>query len=142
MASNIEAAMVGMGRIVGPPAPESPSIENEIRRNALRDPAEISLGELNPLVHPPKLDAIEPLINVVRNKIEEIEGITPSIFETVLVPDFSGEKVEPRIIVRFDIDNMSNEQVELLEALVAQTYKAKVRTRMDSDGNEIPAENY
>ncbi len=116
----------------GPPDPATPEDFK----------SEISLGELNPLIHSPDLRNIAPLSHVVRKKITENGGVLPVSFDSVIAYDNLNEDLEPRVIAKFEVDELSEKQFSLLEELVEYTYKTTVRTRTDPEGNDIPPENY
>lgn len=114
----------------------------ESRKEALRDKSEISLGELNPLIHSPNLGNIEALSSVAIGKIHEYGGYLPQTIEATLVYNPKNEQIAPRFIARFEVDQLTEQQLQLLEDLVKQTYKAKVRTRVGTDGKDLPTESY
>lgn len=108
---------------------------------SLKERKEPSLSELNPLLYPPDLlnnDAISALEFVTRRKIDEVSGLQPQVFESILV----GPKLEPRLVIRFSVDSLSSHQVGLLEGLVREMYGISVKTRVNSSGNAVASVVY
>lgn len=105
----------------------------------------LSLGDLNPLIHPTDLtrrESIEAVRLITLEKIHQYGGVAPSVLESTTVYDPGSEKSGLRFIARFEVPHLTKKQLILLEKLVQQTYGATVRTRKDSKGNDMPTENY
>jgi hypothetical protein len=134
-----------------PVAPQ-PSISQEEKAAAARaeslrilEKDAIKLGDLNPLIHPTDLtrkESTDAIKLTVLEKIEEHSGLLPEALESTVVYDTNSEKSGLRFIARFEVPSLTEEQLALLEELVAETYGVTVRTRTDSKGNDLPLESY
>ncbi len=108
---------------------------------------DLSLGELNPLIHFPELhrrESVEALKFVIQQKIEKYGGVVPIRLESSLVCSMRNPNVpqQLRFIAKFEVNNISGEQMNLLEKLVKDTYGVKVRTSSNSEGKSLPMETY
>lgn len=105
---------------------------------------EPSLGQLNPLINYPDLhqsETTQALALIINKKIAEFGGEQPISVESSLV--LTTRKAEKRFIARFEVSDISPEQMELLEKLVAWTYAGQaVRTRKNVDGVGLSPEPY
>lgn len=122
--------------------PVTPIPDSRLER--LREKAEPSLGEINPLIFPPNLldpQAIDALSYVIREKIKQYQGLEPTLMETVVIP-IPKEQPVARFITRFEVGSLDEYQVVLLERLVAETYPSSVRTRTDINGNFLQPTAY
>jgi ATP-dependent 26S proteasome regulatory subunit len=110
------------------------------------DRDELKLGDLNPLVHPVDLtrkESIDAVRYTTLEKIQECGGLLPEVLESAVVCDLKKpEDTQLRFVARFEVPNLTEGQLVLLEELVGQTYDVAVRTRRDSKGNKIQAESY
>lgn len=108
------------------------------------DKEAFKLGDLNPLTHPADLkrdDSVEAIKCIAVEKITQYEGLMPKIMDSTIVIDTEGN-TDLRFIARFEVPVMSEQQIELLEELVKQTYGESARTRTDRQDNDIPTESY
>lgn len=106
---------------------------------------EISLGDLNPLINSPDLGnkyAMEAISRVTLNLIDKYHGVEPVQLGTTLVFSPKAKSDVPRFIARFEVPDLSEEKMRLMEKLVKQKYQAAVRTRKTFDGKDIPTESY
>jgi ATP-dependent 26S proteasome regulatory subunit len=104
-----------------------------------------SLGELNPLIFPPDLESpetLDVLRTVVQNSVAKLGLLQPAVMETAMAWNRVTEKLEPRIIIRFDPDRLSKDQLDLLEDVTHKTYGKSIVGRMTSGGQSIPASFY
>lgn len=125
------------------PAERQPASSNIREAKHLKD--ELSLGDLNPLIHPPELSSrhgMEALAAVAIDLIRKHGGIEPVQLGTRLVFSQKAKADVPRVIARFEVPELSEEKMSLLEDLVRQTYPAAVRTRKTHDGKDVPTESY
>lgn len=110
------------------------------------DKDSLNLGDINPLIHSVKLDSRESVDAVRLTILEKIEKfaphIMPSILESTHVTDPISGNSDLRFIARFEVPELTEPQIVLLEELVQQTYGLTVRTRKDSKGNDLPTESY
>jgi len=137
--------------IHGPIPPLKNSGAAEVQKPELvrrKEHDEVSLGDLNPLIHFPDLgrrESIDAIKKVIRGKITESGGAVPERLESTLVTS-RAPNVPPalRFIARFEVSpgQLTEEKMGLLESLVAQTYRVDVRTRTNSEGREVPTESY
>lgn len=102
---------------------------------------EISLGDLNPLIHRIDLSNTEPLQAIARTQLERYGGIAPKM-EVAAVFNPANGKIEPRFIARFEVGDLREEQITQMEQLVRRVYPVAVRTRTNSEGKELDLENY
>lgn len=107
----------------------------------------LSLGEINPLIHNVDFSnrpVLDSLTHVTLEMIESHGGVKPVKLGAEPVSSADGKKIEPRFIARFEVDSLSDDQFDLLESLVEETYPTlAVRTRKSSDKKmDIPAEEY
>jgi len=121
--------------------------QNAARIEALKilDKDAFKLGDLNPLIHPTDLgrkESIDAVRHITLEKIRENEGLLPNVLESTVVIDPESGKADLRFIARFEVASLTPIQMEMLEELVRQTYGISVRTRTDSKGNKIPAQDY
>lgn len=112
--------------------------ENAIKANLL---------DANPLLFPPLLQNPEHfsvLREVTLDHIRAIGGLEPTKFESAMVESLTvgSSTKEQRIIVRFELDKISDEQITMLEELTRKTYGVTVRTTTTSDGKPVPFEGY
>lgn len=132
---------------IDPKAPLVPPIETgpQSRIERLKEKKQLSLGELNPMLFPPDFsnpDAISSLQEVVRMQIEALGGVQPQSFETRLLADEKG-KLHPRLIAKFEMGGLNENQVAELENLAKSTYGGNiVRTRKSSSGHPLKPTNY
>lgn len=142
----------GARTIVGPPAPVIPvstdgkGLESKTHAEALKEKKEPSLGDLNPLLHPPDLmnpEAVEAIILVTRALIDQVGGLQPDTLGVVVIATgISNSPYEPRLIARFNLPNLSEEQIRLIEQTVRQTYGSTARTRTNINGDMIKPSSY
>lgn len=107
----------------------------------LKEKREPSLGELNPLLFPPNLEspeAVEALKIGTERKIAEYGGLQPQTFESAYTFNINMGRQELRLVVRFEVDNLSPDQLALLETTVHQIYGKSVKTRRGASGGAIP----
>lgn len=119
--------------------------EREVLLERLKERKEPSLGELNPLLFPPDLgnpEAVEAIKLVARRKIDEYEGLQPASLESSLVHNATTDKQELRLVVRFELETLTQKQIEELEQLVRLTYGASVRTRTNPYGGGLAVTGY
>jgi hypothetical protein len=103
------------------------------------------LGDLNPLIHPTDLmrkESVDAVRHTTLEKIQENDGLLPEVLESTVVIDPESGNADLRFIARFEVPNLTEGQLLLLEELVQQTYGTSVRARTDSKGNKIPAQDY
>lgn len=103
------------------------------------------LGDLNPLIHPTDLmrkESVDAVRYTIINKIDENDGLMPKVLESAVATDPETGKSALRFIARFEVPNLNEQQLVLLEDLVQQTYGLAVRTRTDSKGNDISPQSY
>src|SRR5205814_1922779 len=132
----------------GPSAQPSASKENEVavaRVEALKilDKDAFKLGDLNPLIHATDLtrrESADAVKHTTLQKIQDYEGLLPQVLESTVVYEPNSEDSALRLIARFEVPSLTEQQLVLLEELVRQTYDVTVRTRTDSKGNDIPPE--
>lgn len=111
----------------------------------LKEKKEPSLGELNPLLFPPNLEspeAVEALKIGAGRKIAEYGGRQPQTFESVYAYNRIMGRQEPRLVVRFEVDELSPDQLALLETTVHQIYGKSVKTRTGVSGGSIAPSSY
>ncbi|MEK7521574.1 MAG: ATP-binding protein [Patescibacteria group bacterium] len=111
----------------------------------LKEKKEPSLGELNPLLFPPDLtnpEAIDALKLVALKKITKYGGLEPTVIESAAAYNIHTHKQEPRLIVRFNVDTLTQEQLAALENLVRSTYSTAVKTRKSTYGTPITIGGY
>ncbi len=104
-----------------------------------------TLGDLNPLINPTDLirkESVDAVLHTTMEKIRSNQGLEPKMLESTIVTDPDSGTAEPRFIARFETTTLTEEQLVMLEDLIKQTYGLTVRTRTDSKGNDIPAQNY
>jgi hypothetical protein len=105
-----------------------------------------NLGDLNPLIHATDLkrkESVDAVSHIALQKIQENSGLIPQVLESAVVSDLAKpENSELRFIARFEVPSLTEQQLNLLEELVGQTYDIAVRTRRDSKGNRVAAETY
>lgn len=134
---------VGWFRNSLPASREEPSGKAEALKILDRDA--LSLGDLNPLIHPTDLtrkESVDAVKLITLHQIGQHGGSMPTTLESTAVYDPVSEKSGLRFIARFEAPSLTEQQLVLLERLVKQTYGATVRTRTDSKGNDMPTENY
>ena len=136
------------------PVPAQPSAAREQEAANARviesiktlDKDAFKLGDLNPLIHPTDLgrtESVDAVRHTIIEKISEHEGLLPNILESAVAIDPDSGKAAPRFVARFEVANLAEDQLVLLEELVKDTYSGMaVRTRTDSKGNDIPPQNY
>lgn len=97
---------------------------------------EVSLGDLNPLIHGIDFNSGIPrlIAGVTKEKITKYKGISPDFIGSMSVFSNIKKANVPRFIARFVVDKLTEDQMELLENVVRSTYKGPVRTRTTSDG--------
>jgi hypothetical protein len=103
------------------------------------------LGDLKPLIHAPDLmrkESVDAVKHTTLEKIHENEGLIPKVMESTVVIDPESGNSDLRFIARFETPSLTEQQLELLEELVQETYGVTVRTRTDSKGNDIPPQSY
>jgi AAA+ superfamily predicted ATPase len=134
--------------MAAPPTASKEEVEAARRIESLKilEKDAFNLGDLNPLIHSVDLTRSESIDAVKYTTIEKIQGcggLLPDVLESAVVCDLKKpENSELRFIARFEVPNITEEQLVLLEQLVEQTYDVAVRTRRDSKGNKIQAESY
>lgn len=104
-----------------------------------------SLGDLNPLIHKVDLgrrEVVDSLKIITLAKIEKYNGILPSKIESLIANSLSTKDTALRFVVRFEVDQLTSCQMDLLEDLVKKTYPVDVRTRVGTDGRDILSESY
>ena len=109
----------------------------------LKEKKEPTLGELNPLLYPLDIlnpEAVEAMKLVISRKIAQYGGLVPNMLQPGFVPGALGP--EPRLFVRFSIDQITEDQISLLESLVRRTYGTSVRTRTNTKGESISPSGY
>ncbi len=98
------------------------------RSESLKERKEPSLGELNPLLYPPKLDnpmVTDALKIVADQTINEHEGLQPDVFSSAKVSDFPNTY---RLVVRFRPEVITPEQFLQIEELTTRIYGKQART--------------
>lgn len=118
------------------------SIENYLER--LKEKKEPSLGERNPLLYGPDVDnpeAIQVIKSSVSTMIARYSGLQPETSEVGMIEDQYG-KVYPRLIIRFTVNELTEEQIQSIEGAVGNAYKTSVRTRTDIYGAAIKPSQY
>ena len=108
---------------------------------------DLSLGELNPLIH--FIDfanrpAINSLKKVTSEIIESHEGIQPVFMGTEIVTGNDPKEIKLRFIARFETETLNESQMKQLESLAEETYSySAVRTRKTVDKKkDLVAESY
>lgn len=144
MAPERQITTMGMMGIAGWPAlrPVVQEAPSALPKEIKREKKDLSLGELNPLIHVVDLSRTDGLTEVARAKIKKYGGQPPISLESTLVHDPVTDKMAPRFIARFEVDELTEEKMAFLEKLVKDTYKVKVRTTLSPDGDALPADNY
>lgn len=111
-----------------------------------KDKEKPSLGELNPLIHPPdfsKKGVIDSLSEVSRSYIEGHDLIQPISIGAVDVTSVGeNQKALPRFIARFETPSISKETVVQLENLVKARYSENVMTTKNLEGKDVDALPY
>lgn len=129
-------ALVGTGSL---------EITDNERLEKLKEKKEPSLGELNPLLFPPKLDnpeAVEALKLAISRKIGKYNGVPPSFADATYIYNYNTLKQEMRFIIRFETTNFTGEQLTLVEQTIKAIYGLTVKTRTDTKGASIPPISY
>lgn len=125
---------------------EKEAVENaRIESIKILDKDSFKLGDLNPLIHSTDLmrkESVDAVRYTILEKIRENEGMVPTMLESAVTIDQETGEADLRFIARFEVPSLTEQQIVLLEELVKQTYGLAVRTRTDSKGNDIPAQNY
>jgi hypothetical protein len=129
------------GANVNPVNPRGPLvIEGEIssssRIERLKEKRQPSLGELNPMLFPPNFTdpgSVRSLESVILQQIEGYEGLPPKSFGMRMLVNNEGH-IMPRIIARFELDTISEEQMRQLEEVSRELYGDTIRTRKTSQG--------
>lgn len=142
------------GPPISPPAKagrENPSLvppdldgENPLAEK-LKERKEPRLSDLNPLLYPPDLgnhEAMDAFSKIIQRKINEHQGQTPSAIETVIAYDEDSRSALYRLVIRFDLQNLDEDQVSQLEDIVKQTYGPQARTRKGNSGSKISPTSY
>ncbi len=129
--------MDGCAAAFGNLATAYPNLEKQ--KTAVKEqpqPEELSLGDLNPLIHGIDFNSgIPELISgVIKEKIVKYKGVEPEFLGSTSVFSPKAKANVPRFISRFIVDQLTEKQMELLENAVRDTYKGPVRTRTTSDG--------
>jgi AAA+ superfamily predicted ATPase len=119
----------------------------EINCDALKilDRDELKLGDLNPLIHATDLlrrESVDAVRLTAIEKIDKYNGCMPEVLESTVVFEPNSGKSALRFIARFEVPELQEEQMVLLEELVRETYGLTVRTRTDSKGNDIASDSY
>jgi len=120
--------------------------ENE-RIEALKvlEKEQIKLGDINPLIHRidmGRVESVDAVRHAILTKIQETDGLFPERLEATTVFDPQSEKSASRIIARFEVENLTEDQICLLEKLVEITYGTSVHTRTDTKGNDRQPDSY
>lgn len=104
---------------------------------------EPTLGDLNPLIHGIDFNSSIPelIANVTKEKITKHKGRIPDFIGSMMVFSQSKKANLPRFIARFEVDQLTEEQLVLLEETVRDTYKGPVRTRKTQDGAPVDPKN-
>lgn len=112
----------------------------------LKEKKEPNLGELNPLLFPPNLDNaenVEALRMVTEKMVSAYEGLKPTSIEVANIFDDDEGKEVQRLVIRFETDSITPDQMNELEEAVEKTYKKGVKTRTSISGKTtIPATFY
>ena len=119
------------------------NVENTVAEK-LKERKQPRLSDLNPLLYPPELmnpKAMTAFTQVIRQKIDQHEGLQPSTIESAIAYD---EKTGAalRLVIKFEINQLDENQVSQLAKIVQETYGPQVRTQKGSSGNKISPTNY
>lgn len=104
-----------------------------------------TLGDLNPLINRTDLgrkESVDAIRHTTLEKIDQYDGLNPKQMESTVVFDPDTGNAELRFVARFEVPELDEDQLVLLEELVTQTYGLSVRTRTDSKGNDVPMTSY
>jgi len=112
------------------PSTESPK-PTEISKSKEQD--DFSLVDLNPLINRLDLrrqDSVNLIINSTEKLIEKYGGLQPKMESTLV----SSPPKTPalRFVARFELDHVSDEQMDMLDDLVKETYPVKVKLRVEN----------
>ena len=121
-------------------APQGEEFANKISKDG-----ELSLGDLNPLIHPVDLtrrESVNAVSHVILKNIRENNGALPTSLESAVVYEPKSDKSAFRFVARFEVSDLTDEKIQLLEEVVGERYGSAVRTRKDAKGNEVDLESY
>lgn len=128
-------------------APESQVARYFEKARQLKERKTPSLGQLNPLLHPPDLtnpERIAALKNVVLDQTRSFQGPEPVRFESAIVTS-TQPHTNPalRMVVRFEVDSLTEDQLDQLDRLGRTTYEGvAVKGIKNSDGSPVPTVSY
>ncbi|MBF8249630.1 MAG: hypothetical protein HW400_231 [Candidatus Levybacteria bacterium] len=111
----------------------------------LKEKNEPSLGEFNPLLFPPNLgnsEATSALKLVIERRIKNVGGVKPKTVDSVLTFNTFSEKLEPRFVVKFETDSLSESQIDHLEQLTRNMYGRIITGRTTPSGGHNPISPY
>lgn len=111
----------------------------------LKERKEPSLGEFNPLIFPPDLgnpETLDALETVIQRGIHKRKLRQPSTMETAFAWNPHVSKLEQRLIIRFELDQLSEIQLDLLEDITHKTYGKSIVGRTTPGGQSISASFY
>jgi len=139
--------MYGYGPVQAANAQQEKAAAEAARIESIKilDKDAFKLGNLNPLINRADLtrkESVDALRYTILEKIQATDSLTPKVLESAVAMDMESGKAELRFVARFEVDNLTPEQLSLLEELVEQTYGLTVRTRTDSKGNDITPQDY
>lgn len=127
-----------------PEAKKDNGAGNEPAVELLKEKKEPSLGERNPLLYPPDFsnpEAISALKLTIANMIAEFDGLPPTTLEMVFVPVDENENPD-RFVIRFEVEDVTEKQIVLMEKAVRDIYKKAVKTRSDTSRSSLKPSNY
>lgn len=117
----------------------------DVRLAKLKERKEPTLGELNPLLFPPDIlndSCVEALKLVINKLTSETGGRQPVAIGSTSVVDERFDR-HPRFTAKFEVDQLSEAQMQALEELTAVTYAPMdVRTRIGLTGSPMVPTRY
>ncbi len=106
----------------------------------------VKLHELNPLLHKvnfERAESIETIKQAIYKKIDQKGGALPEMLDMLLIQDPQEKTIVPRMVIKFEVQKLSERKIKALENIVKETYySSPVRTRTDPQGHEVPTGNY
>jgi hypothetical protein len=100
-----------------------------------------TLGQLNPMFNPPDLgnpERVDALKMVTTDEIMRYGGRLPDVFDSRVITSLDEKKQAARLFAKFELAEITDQQIAEIEKQVKLAYPLAVRTRTNSSGDELP----